>query len=93
MATPYLHGTVSVGVAAVLLVTVTAENDGILIQNNGTGIVYLGGPTVTADAAATGGLKVAAGATQLVPSVGGRTEDIYAIASVAASPVAYLQPA
>lgn len=92
MANPYSHGTVTVGITAALLVTVSAQNDGILIQNQGPGIVYLGGPTVTADTAATAGLKVAANTTVTVPSVGGRTEDIWAIAS-AASPVTYLQPA
>jgi hypothetical protein len=91
MANPYLHGTITVGTVATLLVTVTAENDGILIQNQGPGIVYIGGPGVTADTAATAGLKIASAATQLVPSVGGKAEDLYAIAS-AASPVTYLQP-
>jgi hypothetical protein len=93
MANPYSHGTVTVGVAAVLLCTVTAQNDGVLVQNQGPGVLYLGGPNVTADTAATAGLKVAVNATQLVPSVGGRTEDLWAIASAASTPVTYLQPA
>jgi hypothetical protein len=92
MATTYAHGTVTVGIAAALLVTVSAQNDGVLIQNQGPGVLYLGGPGVTADTAATAGLKVAVNATQTVPSVGGRTEDIYAISSVASTLVTYLQP-
>jgi hypothetical protein len=91
MPNPYPHGTVNVGVTAALLVTVAAENAGVLIQNQGPGIVYIGGPSVTADATATGGFKIASSASQLIPSVGGKLEDLYAVAS-AASSVTWLQP-
>lgn len=45
------------------------------VINNGTGAVWIGGPTVTADATATGGYKLASGA-----SIGPLPEgDIYGI--------------
>jgi hypothetical protein len=48
------------------------ENDGVLIQNLGSGTLYIGGSTVTANTTSTGGLQVAANATVNVPTTGSR---------------------
>jgi len=52
----YSNGVVSVGTAATLICT--PGRDGALVQNLGTAVVYLGGPGVTADATATGGIAI-----------------------------------
>jgi hypothetical protein len=88
----YLHATVTVGTAATLLGT-TGSPGGVLVQNNGSAAVFLGGPTVTADTTATGGLQVAAGASMTVPTVGGAAADLYAIVATGTADVAWLSPA
>jgi hypothetical protein len=88
----YDNGVGTATTTASKLVTVQAENDGILIQNQGAGIVYVGGPSVTADQAATGGLQVAANGSVTVPSVGGIQHDLYVITATGTAKVAWLQP-
>jgi hypothetical protein len=89
----YLNGTVVVGSTVTLITTVQAYNDGILISNQGTVTVYVGGPSVTADQNATGGFPVVAGATVTIPSVGGTTHDLYGItASPGSAKVSFIQP-
>lgn len=89
MGVPYQSNAVVVATTVGLLVSVTPENDGVLIQNtDATNPIFVGGPNVTA---ATG-LKIDKGVTQLVPSVGGIQHDLYAIATGAAVNVRYLQP-
>lgn len=89
----YLNGTVTVGPAATLIATVQAANDGLLISNQGTVTLYVGGPTVTADQNSTGGLPVAAGTSVTIPSVGGVTHDLYGIVPAAGSAkVSFVQP-
>ena len=85
----YRHGTVTVGTTATLLVS-SSFPGGVLIQNNGTAPIFLGGPNVTANTAATGGIQVAAGATVTVPSVGGITADLYAVIATGTATVAWL---
>lgn len=57
-----LTQTVTVGVAAAILVPTAplAGRRKITIQNNSAKLIYIGGATVTADTAATGGVQVAA---------------------------------
>lgn len=88
----YLHGTASVGTTRSVLVT-TGSSGGVLVQNNGTVAVFLGGSTVTADTTATGGISVAAGATVTVPTVGGAKADLYAVVATGTANVAWLTPA
>jgi hypothetical protein len=52
----YSNGVVSVGTAAVKICT--PGRDGAQVQNLGTAVVYLGGPGVTADAGAAGGITL-----------------------------------
>lgn len=89
----YSHGVKTVSTTRTLLVSTGAgNNDGVLVQNQGSTPVYLGGPTVTADGTATGGLQVPAGATVTVPSIGGGTADLWAVMATGTAPVAWLQP-
>jgi len=86
----YASGTATVGTTAVLLMT-TQNSHGVLIQNNSgsSQVVYLGGPSVTASGA-TAGFKLAAGASQLVQTLGGTQCQLYAIASASGASVTYL---
>ena len=90
---PYKNGVVSVGTSATLIATPSSvpESDGLLVQNLGATVLYLGGPTVTAGTTSTGGLQVAANAIVNVPTTGASTEALYGI-STAACNVAFLYP-
>lgn len=90
----FQQGTVSVGTTATVICTVgsTPENDGVLVQNNGSAAVFLGGPSVTATGA-TAGLQVAAGDTVRVPTTGADTLVLYGIVASSTAPVSYLFPA
>ena len=72
----YQNGVVSVGTTATLIATPSSapDVDRILIQNLGAVTLYLGGSTVTANTAATGGYTVAAAASVLVPTTGASAE-------------------
>jgi hypothetical protein len=61
----YAQGVVSVGTSPTKICT--PDQEGALVQNLGTSVVYLGGPTVTADASATGGVTLPANMTSPVP--------------------------
>lgn len=85
------YGNVSVGTSAAVVAAAKGRKN-ITVQNNhATQILYLGDDAnVTADAAATGGLKVAAGASV---TLYGFTGPLYGIASGAATPAAYFEVA
>jgi hypothetical protein len=86
----YGGGTVSVGTSPTLLFT--GPFPGALVQNNGAVPIYIGGSTVTANVAATGGLTIAAGATLAVPSTGGTADSLYAVVASGTANVAWLAP-
>lgn len=88
----YLSGTATVAAARSVLVT-TGSPGGVLVQNNGSVAVFLGGSAVTADTAATGGISVAAGASVTVPTAGGAKADLYAVVASGTAAVAWLSPA
>ena len=88
----YDHGVLSATTTAAKLVTVQAENDGVLVQNQGSVSIYLGGPTVTANQTATGGFQVAASTSVTVPSVGGTQHDLYVVVASSTANVAWIQP-
>jgi hypothetical protein len=88
----YLSGTATVATTRAVLVT-TGSSGGVLVQNNGATPVFLGGSAVTADATATGGVSVAAGASVTVPTVGGMKADLYAVVASGTAAVAWLSPA
>jgi hypothetical protein len=68
----YKNGVVSVTTSPTLIATPSSalDIDGILIQNLGAVTLYLGGSTVTANTASTGGYTVAASVSVLVPTTG-----------------------
>jgi hypothetical protein len=80
----YASTTTTVGTTAVLLATVENAH-GVLVQNNSgsSQVIYLGGPSVTSST----GFKLAAGSSQLVPSMGGTQCQVYAIASATGATV------
>jgi hypothetical protein len=88
----YLHGTSTVTTTAAILTSVAPENDGLLLVNSGAGVVYVGGPTVTANQTATGGFPVAVNQTVSIPSVGGASYDLYAVTATGTSVVSWIQP-
>lgn len=97
----YQNGVVTVGTSAQLVVTVGTR--GALVQNVGGTTIYLGGPSVTADTSATGGVQLASGATSPSPiqmlggstelQIGGTVSDsakLYAISSAAGGKLAFV---
>lgn len=90
----YKNGVVSVGTTATLIATPSPapENDGILIQNLGSVTLYLGGSTVTANTASTGGYPVAASASANVPTTGASSEGLYGITASSTANVAFIYP-
>lgn len=89
----YNQGTVSVTTTATKIATMQKESGGVLIANQGSVTVYLGGSTVTANTAATGGFPLAANASVLVPTDGDESRDLYAIVASGTANVSFLQPA
>jgi hypothetical protein len=87
----YGGGTVAVGVAPPTLLFAGSAS-GALIQNNGAVLVYIGGSTVTANTAATGGLTIAAGVTLSVPDTSATADGLYAVVASGTANVAWLAP-
>lgn len=83
------YGNVSVGASAVVVSAANRRSRLIVQNNHASQILYLGDDSsVTADATATGGLKIAAGASVTLE---GFTGSLYGIASGAATPVAFFE--
>jgi hypothetical protein len=90
---PYKNGLVSVGTTATLIASVGAapETGGLLVQNNGSAAVFLGGPTVTTSGA-TAGVQLAAGASLTIPTTGAEPLSLYGIVATATQNVSYIFP-
>lgn len=84
----YDNNVITVTIVAALLVTVSSENDGILVSNTGSNPVYVGNAQVSS----ANGFKIAAGTTQMIPSLGGYTHDLWAVSTGGSSTVSYIQP-
>lgn len=69
-----------------LIVSVTGNQSGVLIST--TTDIYIGGSTVSSST----GYKLSAGTSATLPSNGGVTNQLYAVASSTASLVNYLYP-
>jgi hypothetical protein len=88
----YSQGTVSVSSTATLICTPNT-NSGVLLVNNGSAAVYFGGASVTADTTATGGIKVASGASITIPSCDGSVgSPIYGITATSTATVSFMTP-
>ena len=85
----YLQGVVAVSTTPTKILTVPAENDGVLISASAA--VVIGGSTVTATGA-TAGIPMTAGQTLTIPSLGGVTHDLWGVAASSTSNIAYLVP-
>lgn len=73
----YVQGTTTVGASATKIVSVDAGTGGVYLTNTGAVDVFLGGAGVTSSGA-TGGPKLAAGASIIFPTSAGPT-DLYGI--------------
>lgn len=86
---PYSNALVQIGTTPTPIASV-AERGGLLIQNNGSAAVFLGGRNVGISGPNTG-IQLASGATIFVPSVGTNAEALFGVAA-ATQPVCYLYP-
>jgi hypothetical protein len=73
----YFNGLVTVATTPTPICAIGARA-GVLIQNNGSAAVFLGGPNVATSGANTG-ISLAAGATLFVPSVGTLAATLFGI--------------
>jgi hypothetical protein len=89
--TDYSNGSTTVGTTPTKICTVSPSSDGVLIQNNGSAALFLGGPAVTVSGS-TVGISVAAGATVNVPTTGGTPHDLYGVVATGTAAVTYLFP-
>lgn len=88
----YTNGTVTVTTTAAPLFTTNNENvGGVLVYNNGSVTVYLGGATVTSSGA-TQGYPLPTLTSVLVPTQGGAQCELYAVAASSTAAVTYLYP-
>jgi hypothetical protein len=78
-------GQVSVGTTAVLLCTPTNTDAGVLINNGGSVVVYIGSSTVTAST----GFPIAAAGTVTLGTIAGIAMPIYAVAASSTATVSY----
>lgn len=93
----YVNGVITVGTSKVQVAVIGLH--GAVLQNVGATTIYIGGPGVTADATATGGVNFTSAAAPLVIpggavelDIGGATSDsaiLYAISSGAGGKLAY----
>lgn len=82
-----------VGTTATLIATVGAEpeNGGLLIQNNGSAAVFVGGPSVTTSGAPAG-VQIAANGTLTIPTTGAEPLSLYGIVASGTCSVSYIYP-
>ncbi len=85
---PYNNGLVTVATTATVICSV-GERGGVIIQNNGSAAVFLGGPNVAASGANTG-ISLAAGATLFIPSVGTNPKTLFGVVAAGTAPVVFL---
>jgi hypothetical protein len=86
----FVNGLVTVTTAPTAIVSV-GERGGIIIQNNGSAAVFLGGANVAVTGVGTG-ISLAAGATIFIPSAGSISATLFGVVAAASQPVVYLFP-
>jgi len=87
---PYSNGLVTVTTTPTPICSV-GERGGVLIQNNGSAAVFVGGQNVAISGANTG-ISLAAGATLFIPSVGTNPATLFGVVATATQPLAFLFP-
>lgn len=86
----YAHGTASISSMAAVLVTTGSENGGVVVSNRGPVSVYLGGSSVTADQASTGGLELVPGEKVTLSTVANVSADLYAVTASGTTAVSWI---
>jgi hypothetical protein len=84
----YSNGLVTVGTTPTPICAATGRG-GVVIQNNGSAAVFLGGPNVATSGVNTG-ISIAAGANMFIPSVGNLAAILFGIVATATQPVVFL---
>lgn len=87
----YANGATTITTTPTLICTPEAESNGVIIQNNGTPTIYIGGANVTATGAYQG-ISLAANTTITVPTQGGNPHQLYAITASSTATVTWLYP-
>ena len=89
----FKQGVVSVGTTATRICTIGAapDTDRVIVQNNGTTAVFLGGSNVTTSGA-TAGVQVAANGTLTVPTTGAEPLTLFGICASGTNNASYLFP-
>lgn len=87
---PYSNGLATVTTTPTPICSV-GERGGVLLQNNGSAPIFVGGPNV-GTSGANMGIQIAAAATLFVPSVGTNQATLYGVVATATQPVAFLFP-
>ena len=86
----YNQATTTVTTAPTLIaLCLGSGTGGILVQNNGSVPIFLGGSNVTSSGA-TQGVSVAGSATLYVPTVGGTANTLYAVTNSSTASVSVL---
>lgn len=85
----YNNAATTVGTSPTLIATVESDADGVLVQNNGSVTIYLGGSTV-ASSGANQGFSLAENTSVLVPSTGGAANSLYAVTASSTASVVVL---
>lgn len=83
----YVQGTTTVGTTATKIASPDSGTGGVYLTNTGAADVFLGGSSVTTSGA-TGGPKLAAGASLIFPTSRGPT-DLYGIVATGTTTVAW----
>jgi hypothetical protein len=86
----FSNGLVTVGTTPTALCTI-AGRGGVIVQNNGSAAVFLGGANVAVSGASTG-ISLAAGATVFVPTAGSSTAILFGVVATGTQPVVFLAP-
>jgi len=90
MAQAYINGATTVTTAATLITNVPAGvGANVLVQNNGSAAIFLGGPSV-ATSGANQGFSLAAGASILLPASGSDVHALYGIVAAATQPATFI---
>ena len=87
----YNNAGTSVGTSPTVIANVLSDGGGVLVQNNGTAAVYLGGPAVASSGASIG-YMLAENTSVLVPSAGSADLALYAITGSSTATVVVLFP-
>jgi len=88
---PYSTGQVSVGTTATSIFTTgpDPENDGVVVYNGGSVVVYLGG---TSSVTTSTGYPLAATTAVTIPTTGAETLQLYGITASSTATVSFIFP-